>query len=86
VTLEVTLTPTFTFTRTQSGRITTLVVLVVVPVPQEEVFTSVLTESCRDSSLRGHSAASAPLRSNGLRMGRAGERDAMYSNCTRPSE
>jgi hypothetical protein len=32
-----------------------LVVLVVVPVPQEEVFTSVLTESCRDSSLRGHS-------------------------------
>jgi hypothetical protein len=32
-----------------------LVVLVVVTVPQEEVFTSVLTESCRDSSLRGHS-------------------------------
>jgi hypothetical protein len=37
-----------------------LVVLVVVPVPQEEVFTSVLTESCRDSSLRGHSHTQLP--------------------------
>jgi len=32
---------------------------VVVSVPQEGVFTSVLTESCRDSSLRGHSSTEA---------------------------
>jgi hypothetical protein len=55
VTLEVTLMPTVTFARTQDLVELPLVVLVVVPVPQEVVFTSVLTESCRDSSLQGHS-------------------------------